>query len=59
MGGDRKRSPNGLTGVLLFSGLMLLGVGIGLAFGQPGIGAITGLGTWFTTMGLVRVWRDR
>lgn len=43
----------GRTGVVLFAGLLLLGFGIGLAVGQPGIGLVIGLGTWFTTMGFL------
>lgn len=47
----------GFTGLVLFAGLMLLGVGIGLAFGRAEIGLIVGLGSWFTTLGVLRVWR--
>lgn len=51
---DRDR---GFTGLVLFAGLMLLGIGTGLGFGRAEIGAIVGLGSWFTTLGLLRVWR--
>lgn len=54
---DSLKSSGFITATVLLAGFLLLGLGIGLAGGQPGFGLITGLGAGLVVVGLLRVRR--
>lgn len=45
--------------LLVIPGCIIIGLGIGLALGQPGFGAIIGLGAGLLSWGLIIVTRSR
>jgi hypothetical protein len=58
-GHDPIRSARFITGAVLLAGLLVLGLGFGLVFEQPGFGAVIGLGTWLVTMSVIRAARGQ
>ncbi len=55
--GDVKRSRF-ITGAAMLGGLLILGLGIGLAAGQPGFGVVIAVGTWLVAGSVIRTMRD-
>lgn len=54
---DEKKDKKRDGGSLFIPGGLLLGVGIGLAFGNAGAGTLIGLGAGFIVWGILRVIR--
>ena len=51
---EKKKKKEDISGIFIPAGA-LLGVGIGLAFGNPGAGVLIGLGTGFLLMAIVKL----
>ncbi len=54
---ERKHGKEGEFGELVFVACMFIGGGLGLAFGQAGVGWLLGMGIGFLLMGIIRTRR--
>ena len=55
MAKKKKKSRADSAGGLVFVGSLMLGIGIGLYYGRPDVGAMCGLGVGFILFGLIKV----
>jgi len=55
MAKKKKESKSDTAGGLVFVGSLMLGIGVGMYYGNPAVGTLIGLGVGFLLFGLVKL----
>ena len=55
----KKESASDTAGGLVFVGALMIGIGLGLFYGDPAVGTMLGLGVGFILFGLVKAFMKR
>ena len=51
----KSKSKSDTAGGFVFVGALMIGIGLGIFYGNPAVGALVGLGVGFILFGLVKV----
>lgn len=55
----KKESRSDTAGGLVFVGSLMIGIGLGLFYGNPAVGTMIGLGVGFILFGLIKAFMKR
>ena len=53
---NKNKSRSNVVGGLIFVGALMMGLGFGIAFGNPGAGLMLGIGVGFILFGLIKAY---
>jgi hypothetical protein len=55
----KKKSRSDDAGGMIFVGALMIGIGVGIFFGNPAVGTLVGLGIGFIFFGLVKAFMKK